>query len=60
MGIDNYFDQLQRMSSDRGIDLMHAFAAAGYPNSTYYRNLNGTFHLRYETATRVAEIILRA
>lgn len=35
------------------IDLLTAFKQAGVPTSTFYRTVNGTTELRYDTAYKI-------
>jgi 4-diphosphocytidyl-2C-methyl-D-erythritol kinase len=48
----SYLEQLEAMSSETGVELLHAFKNAGIPTSTFYRTINGVTELRYETARK--------
>jgi predicted transcriptional regulator len=51
-----YLHQLQALAADKGTDLKECFLAAGVPDSTYYRAMNGA-ELKFVTACRVEEAI---
>ena len=55
--IFSYLDQLQAKAASARMSLKEAFEAAGVPDSTYYRAVNGTTDLRLETAKKVADIL---
>jgi len=52
-----YFSQLQLLASDLGVPLLDAFSRAEVPSSTYYRSINGTTEMRYDTACRIYKAI---
>jgi predicted transcriptional regulator len=52
-----YLDTIQDRAKERDVHLALAFRHAGIPSSTYYRTINGTTELRYETALRVIDAI---
>jgi len=51
--IESYLETLQRKSEELNVSLADAFAWKDIANSTYYRTINGTTELRYETARLV-------
>jgi len=52
-----YFSQLQLLASDLNVPLLDAFNRAEVPTSTYYRSVNGTTEMRYDTACRIYKAI---
>lgn len=57
--IKSYKDQLEELAESRGISLKDAFAAAGFPSSTYYR-FKLSEGVRLETANQVASAIQKS
>lgn len=57
MAITTYLSQLQAQADKAGVSLKEAFEAAGIPDSTYYRAINGTTELRLDTAMKVWQIL---
>jgi len=53
----SYMEQLQNISQELGIELLDGFRCAGIPTSTYYRSVNGTTDLRYDTAFKISEAL---
>jgi len=51
--MQNYMKQLLEKAQSMDIDLLTAFKQAGVPTSTFYRTINGTTELRYDTALKV-------
>jgi predicted transcriptional regulator len=51
--MESYMNQLIKISQSTDTDLMTAFKRAGVPTSTFYRTINGTTELRYDTAYKV-------
>lgn len=51
-----YLHQLQALAAEEGVDLKESFLAAGVPDSTYYRAINGA-ELKFATAERVETAI---
>lgn len=51
-----YLQQLQSLAAENGTDLKECFLAAGVPDSTYYRAINGA-ELKFATAKRVEAAI---
>jgi len=51
--MQSYMDQLIKQSQSTDTDLMTAFKRAGVPTSTFYRTINGTTELRYDTAYKI-------
>jgi hypothetical protein len=49
----SYLELLQEKSQRLGVSLLDAFKWKDISSSTYYRTLNGTTELRYETARLV-------
>ena len=54
--MESYFDTLQKISSDLGIDLRIAFDYAGIPSSTFYRAKTRN-DMRFVTALKVLKAI---
>ena len=52
-----YFSQLQVLATELNVPLLDAFARAEVPTSTYYRSVNGTTEMRYDTACRIYKAI---
>jgi len=52
-----YFSQLQVLANELNVPLLDAFARAEVPTSTYYRSVNGTTEMRYDTACRIYKAI---
>lgn len=46
-------NQLLEKAQSMDIDLLTAFKQAGVPTSTFYRTINGTTELRYDTAIKI-------
>ena len=46
-------NQLLERAQSMDIDLLTAFKQAGVPTSTFYRTVNGTTELRYDTAYKI-------
>lgn len=51
--MQSYMNQLIEQAQSMDIDLLTAFKQAGVPTSTFYRTINGTTELRYDTATKI-------
>lgn len=51
--MQSYMNQLKERAQSMDIDLLTAFKQAGVPTSTFYRTINGTTELRYDTATKI-------
>ena len=51
--MQSYMNQLIEQAQSMDIDLLTAFKQAGVPTSTFYRTINGTTELRYDTALKV-------
>jgi|TARA_R110000751_G_scaffold71685_3_gene145513 predicted transcriptional regulator len=49
----SYWQSIQDMHKGLNIPLHVIFVKSGIPTSTYYRTLNGTTELRYETARKI-------
>lgn len=49
----SYMNQLLERAQSMDIDLLTAFKQAGVPTSTFYRTVNGTTELRYDTAYKI-------
>ncbi len=52
-----YLNTVRDQAKEKGVDLFTAFKYAGLPTSTYYRTINGTTEMRYETACSVLDAI---
>ena len=51
--LESYLEILQRKSEELGVTLFDAFKWKDISDSTYYRTINGTTELRYDTARLV-------
>ena len=51
--MQTYMKQLLERAQSMDIDLLTAFKQAGVPTSTFYRTINGTTELRYDTAYKI-------
>jgi|TARA_R110000796_G_scaffold57960_3_gene133644 hypothetical protein len=55
--MNSYWHLIQEKHKGLNIPLHLVFVKAGLPTSTYYRTLNGTTELRYETAAKVYRVM---
>lgn len=55
--MQTYLDTVRDQAKLKGVDLFHAFKMAGLPTSTYYRTINGTTEMRFDTACSVLDAI---
>ena len=55
--IQSYWDMIQEKHKGFDIPLHRVFTKAGLPTSTYYRTLNGSTELRYDTAVKVIRMM---
>jgi len=53
----SYLEFITHQADEYNISLLDAFKQAKFPTSTYYRAVNGTSEIRYETALRVHHAI---
>jgi predicted transcriptional regulator len=49
----SYLDTIKEHAASRNVDVKEAFRVADLPTSTYYRTINNTTELRYETALKI-------
>lgn len=54
-----YLDTIRSEAKKKKVDLASAFIEADIPTSTFYRTINETTELRYDTAIRVLNAIDR-
>ena len=52
-----YLQALKERAEAQQVSLLESFKAADIPTSTYYRAINGTNELRYDTAIKVIRSI---
>jgi len=57
--MQTYLDTIRSEAKKKKVDLASAFIEADIPTSTFYRTINGTTELRYDTAIRVLNAIDR-
>ena len=55
--MESYLNTLKNRAEELGISLLTAFKRAEVPTSTYYRTVNETTELRYDTARKVMEAL---
>ena len=55
--IQSYWQIIQDKHKEFNIPLHKVFTKAGLPTSTYYRTLNGSTELRYDTAVKVMRVM---
>jgi predicted transcriptional regulator len=55
--IQSYWHTIQEKHKGFDIPLHKVFIKAGLPTSTYYRTLNGSTELRYETAKKIMRVM---
>ena len=55
--IQSYWQIIQDKHKEFNIPLHKVFTKAGLPKSTYYRTLNGSTELRYDTAVKVMRVM---
>ena len=49
----SYLDTIKEHAASRNVEVKEAFRVADLPTSTYYRTINNTTELRYETALKI-------
>lgn len=49
----SYLDTIIEHAASRNVKVKEAFRVADLPTSTYYRTINNTTELRYETALKI-------
>lgn len=54
-----YLDEIRERAKLKQVDLAYAFKRAYIPSSTFYRTINETTELRYDTAIKVIDAIDR-
>jgi len=53
----SYLKTITRQAAEAKVSLLKSFQHAKIPTSTYYRTVNGTSEIRYETALKVHHAI---
>jgi len=53
----SYLETITEHAASRNLELKELFRVADLPTSTYYRTINGTSELRYDTAKKLYDAV---